>query len=117
MSQTTYNSDTEVEIKRLNENNIDLETRLELSKVELERTELAKEAMKKQLSNQDDQIDSLLSNEKIFEKRVDGLTKDNDDFKSTIDQNMIYIEELEERNVAAESDKSELNDKMEVLCK
>ena len=40
-----YNSDTEVELKRLKENNIDLETRLELAKVEFEEMELAKEAM------------------------------------------------------------------------
>ena len=112
-----YNSDTEVELKRLKEKNVDLETRLELAKVEFEEMEIAKEAMKNQLSNQDDQIDGLLGNVKIFEKQVDVLTKDNDDFKSTIDQNLIDIEEFEERNVAAESDKSELNDKIEVLCK
>ena len=118
-SDTLYslNSDTGVELNRFKERNKDLETRLELAKVEFEEMELVKETMTIKLSKQDDDIESFLSREKGFKEQIDVLTKHNEDMKGIIDQNQDEIEELEEQNKNAESDKSDLNDKLEALCK
>ena len=115
-------NDLVVELNKVKERNRDLETRLELAKVNFEQLELEKEDFIKKLSSQDDDIESFLQTEKKLNNRIKVLIKEND-MKNNIDQNLKAIKDLEERNENLEvinenleSGKSDLNDKVEALC-
>ena len=110
-------NDRDIELKRLRERNKDLETRLELAKVEFEEMELTKGNLTEKISNQDDEIENFLNSERQLKHKVDVLIKENDEMKRTIDENLNDIGELEERNGKIESERNDLNDKIEALYK
>ena len=113
----TLNSDKDIELNNLKGRTKDLETLLELAKVNFEEIELGKELMVKKLSAQDDEIESFLQTEKKLKEQIKVLAKDNEDMRSNIDQDEKDIEELELMKENLESDKSDLNDKIEELCR
>ena len=113
----TLNSDKDIELNNLKGRTKDLETLLELAKVNFEEIELGKELMVKKLSAQDDEIESFLQTEKELKEQIKVLAKDNEDMRSNIDQDEKDIEELELMKEHLESDKSDLNDKIEELCR
>ena len=110
-------NDQEIELNRLRERTKDLETRLELAKVEFEEMEITKGNSNDKISNQDEEIEGFLKSEKLLKDKIDRLTKENQELKISIDDNLNDIEELEERNGKIESDRNDCNDKIEALYK
>ena len=108
-------SELEVELLTLRENNRDLETRLAMAKVEFEEKELEKQTLLTKLSNQDDEIEHFLKQERKLNENIKALTQEKDDLKVTIDEVENDMEELELKNGKLESDKSDLDDIVEEL--
>ena len=79
-------NDKEAEILALKERNKDLETNLALAKVEFEEIEIDKEALVKEISKCEEQIEHYIRKEIMLNDQIIDVTRENDDLKRTVDK-------------------------------
>ena len=79
-------SDLEIEVIALRESKKDLETRIEMAKVDFEERELEKETLLAKLNKQDEEIEHFLKNERMFNEEIKVLNIEKEGLKTTIDQ-------------------------------
>ena len=105
-------SDLEVEVIALRESKKDLETRIEIAKVDFEERELEKESILAKLDKQDEEIEHYLKNERMFSEEIKVLTIEKEGLKTTIDEisneKSKHLEKLKEKECQKSSLEKEL---------
>ena len=104
--EATNLDDKENELRTLRNMNNDLKTRLALATVEYEEMEVQKEKLLTEKAKHERTIENFMNTEKK-------IIEENDDLKRTIDQFETDVEELREKNERLDSEKSELDDRVE----
>ena len=110
VSNTSVIKGKEEDLRTLTERNNDLEKRLALATVEYEEMELQKVQYLKDISKLEDNIEN-------FVKTENKLIKENEELKSNVVELTTDIEEPEEKNKTLDSEKDELNDRVDELCR
>ena len=106
--EATNLDDKENELRTLRNMNNDLKTRLALATVEYEEMEVQKEKWLSEKLKHEDTIEHFMKTEKK-------MIGENDDLKRTIDHFETDVKELREKNESLDSEKSELDDRVEEL--
>ena len=92
-------SDLEIEVIALRESKKDLETRIEMAKVDFEERELEKETLLAKLNKQDEEIEHFQKNERMFNEEIKVLNIEKDGLKTQIsNEKSKHLDKLKEKD-------------------